>query len=308
MLENRKVWTLKGYVPWQEATVHLMSHSVSRGSTIFEVLSVHATSRGAAVFRLDRHVERFFNTAKLLQMELPFDPSALTRAIIETVHQNGIVEGMVKVVGYYEVPEFGILPPSESLQVAVVVVDPQEDLGGLAFPFDTGTSACIASWRKLDPSTVPIQAKAAANYLNGMVARQESMQRGFESVILLDTQDFIAEGPTESIFLVQDNELHAPVLGTVLDSITRKSILTVAIDMGIAVRQQRLPKSMLFEADEIFFSGTPNKILPIRTIEDRAMSCVPGPLTQRLSLAMAQITAGKDPRYQNWLFPIDQLI
>ncbi len=304
MLKDRWVWTLGGFVSWQEATVHLMSHSVGRGSTIFEVLSVHGTAIGTALFRLDQHIQRFFQTAELLQMTLPLNPSDLKTAVLQTVARNRIRQGIVKVVGYFSEPEFGILPPETSLSVAVVAIDPDEDLGGLHFPFDNGTTACIAGWRKLDPTTVPIEAKAAANYLNGMVARQEARHRGFESVILLDTQGFIAEGPTESVFLVEKEALFVPVLGTVLDSITRRSILEVAEDLDIPVREERLSRSKLFTADEIFFSGTPNKILPVRIIETREMRQVPGPVTHRLSQAMSNITAGEDSRYQRWLYSI----
>ncbi len=304
MLKDRSVWTPKGFVPWQEATVHLMSHSMGRGSTIFEVLSVHATLKGAALFRLDLHIQRFFQTAKLLRMTLPLNPAELTAAILQTVAHNRIRQGIVKMVGYFSDPEFGILPPKEPLSVAVVAVDPDEDLGGLHFPFDSGTTACIAAWRKLDPTTVPIEAKAAANYLNGMVARQEARLRGYDMVILLDTQGFIAEGPTESVFLVEKGVLYVPVLGTVLDSITRRSILEVARDMKIPVQEGRLSKSKLFTADEIFFSGTPSKILPVQTMETRKLPQVPGPVTRRLSRAMSQITAGQDERYQNWLYSI----
>lgn len=304
MLNNRKVWTNSGFVPWEQATVHLMSHSVGRGSTIFEVLSVHATQQGTAVFRLDQHVQRFFQSAELLQMMLPMDQPTLAQAICQTIALNDIRHGLVKVVGVYPDPEFGILPPAGPLEVVVFAIDPNEDFGGLNFPVDTGITACVASLRKLDPSTVPVQAKAAANYLNGMIARQEARQRGFETALLLDTQGFIAEGPTESIFLVYEDELFTPVLGTILDSITRQSILAVAADMGMRVHQQRLPKSLFFNADEIFLSGTPSKILPVRAIESRKMPQVPGPIVKRLTKAMTEITSGHHSLYQNWLFPI----
>ncbi|MGD9211403.1 MAG: aminotransferase class IV [Desulfobacteraceae bacterium] len=304
MLTNRKVWTNSGFVPWEEATVHLMSHSVGRGSTIFEVLSVHATQKGTAIFRLDQHVQRFFRSAESLQMMLPLDQLTLTQAICQTVALNDVRQGLVKVMGIYPDPEFGILPPAGPIEVVIFAIDPNEDLGGVNFPFDTGTTACIASLRKLDPSTIPIQAKAAANYLNGMIARQEARDRGFETALLLDTQGFIAEGPTESVFLVCDDEIFTPVLGTILDSITRRSILTIATDMGMQVHQQRLPKSLLYKADEIFMSGTPNKILPVRTIEDRQMPQIPGPVVKRLSKSMAEITSGHHSLYQNWLFPV----
>jgi branched-chain amino acid aminotransferase len=304
MLKDRKVLINDRFVEWERATVHLLSHSFGRGSCIFEVLSLHPTPRGPAVFRLDLHLERFFRSAAHLHMKLALSQAQLAEAVKRTVRENLIDAGFVKIIGYYGEPAFGILPPDTTLDLAILAVDPQSDLGGLSFPFETGTTACISSWHKLDPTTVPIEAKAAANYLNGMLARLEAKTRGYENVILLDTQEFVAEGPTESVFLVHQGVLLAPVLGTILDSITRRSILEVARTAGLKVQEKRLARRLLFEAEEIFLAGTPNKVLPVCRLEDRTLAPVPGPVTRRISSLMNAILAGEQPPYRDWLHSV----
>ncbi|MFC1825387.1 branched-chain-amino-acid transaminase [Thermodesulfobacteriota bacterium] len=304
MLEERAVYLNGDLVPWDQAKIHLMSHGLSRGSAIFEVLSIHETEAGPAVFRLDEHLNRLFKTADLLDMQLPMSREALFKDVLNTVKQNSIRKGFIKIVGFYPQIAFEILPPQSKLDVAIFVVDPVLDLGGINFPFEKGTTLCISKWRKLDPQTVPIEAKAAANYLNGMLARSESRKRGFENALLLDTQGYIAEGGTESIFLVKDGRLITPSTGTILDSITRKSILQVSEDLGIPAGEGRLMPELLYEADEVFLSGTPIKVLPVRQVEERVFEEVPGRLTKTLQSMMKEISEGREERFKGWLFPV----
>ena len=200
MLENRLVWINGDFVKWAQATVHMMSHSFARGSAIFEVISFYATASGPAVFRLHDHIARLEKSAAYLDMELPAGHEAMCRAVVETVRHNRLVQGTVKVIGYYPQFALDIQPPQKRLDLSVFAMDPAQDIKGLEFSFEKGTTAGIARWRKLGPETVPIEAKAAANYLNGMIARIDVQKRGLEDAILLDTQGFIAEGGTESIF------------------------------------------------------------------------------------------------------------
>jgi branched-chain amino acid aminotransferase len=303
MLENRTVYINGEFVQWNQARVHIMCHSFGRGSAIFEVLSLHQTDAGPAVFRLDEHIYRLYRTASLLDMEVPMDRESLQEAVLETVRRNRIRQGFIKIICYYPQISFEILPPQKKLDASIFVVDPGEDLGGLHFPFEKGTTACLPKWRKLDPETVPVEAKAAANYLNGMMARSEAKTRGFENAIMLDTQGFIAEGGTESVFLVKEGVLMTPGLGTVLQSISRKSVLELATEMGMRSLEARLSPGLLFEAEEIFFSGTPIKVLPVRQVEERVIQGVPGPVSRKLLTALVEIVAGRDERFKKWLFP-----
>lgn len=281
-----------------------MCHSFGRGSAIFEVLSVHEVDGGASLFRLDRHVDRLFRTAELLGMRLRQEPEEIHEACLEAVRRNGVSRGFVKVICYHSEIAFEILPPDVPLDVSVFVVDPAADLGGLKFPFDRGASACFSRWNKLDPRCVPVEAKAAANYLNGMMARSEARTRGYDNVIMLDSQGFVAEGGTESVFMVEGGVLMTPCAGTVLLSITRLSLLQAAEVLGLEAREVRIHPDRLLQADEIFFAGTPNKVLPVRRLEDRDIEGTPGPLTRELFDVMARITSGGDERFRDWLFSV----
>ncbi len=304
MLEDRVVFMNNAFVPWNEAKAHVMCHSFGRGAAIFEVMSVHETPEGPVVFRLDEHMARLFRTAELLDMEIPLGRSEIHEACLESVRRNRVSQGFIKVICFHSQVAFEILPPNVPMDVSIFVVDPAADLGGLKFPFDQGATACFSRWRKLDPQTVPIEAKAAANYLNGMMARAEARARGYDNVVMLDTQGFVAEGGTESVFMVKNGALMTPCAGTVLLSITRRSLLQAAEVLGLEAREVRIDPETLLGADEILFAGTPNKVLPVRKIEDRDVKGTPGPVTRTLASLMTEITSGRDERFRDWLFPV----
>lgn len=303
MLNEREVYFNGEYRRWDEANVHIMSHSFGRGSAIFEVIGFHDTPAGPAVFRLDEYLSRFWKSASLLEMDPPLTQGALQEAVLTLVKRSGLKSGFLKMYGFYPEISFQILPTQRKFQVAVCLFSAEEALGQPLGSAPRGVTACVSRWRRLDPQTVPIEAKVAANYVNGMVARMESREKGFGYAILLDTQGFITEGGTESLFLVRNGRLLTSALGTVLQSITRKTLLEVAGTMGIETFTGLLNPGALDEADEIFFSGTSTKLLPVRQVGDRILNEVPGPLTRRLSERMAAITSGGDEQFLHWLFP-----
>ena len=303
MLNEREVYFNGEYRRWDEAKVHVMSHSFGRGSAIFEVIGFHDTPAGPAVFRLDEYISRFWKSASLLEMEPPLTQGALQEAVLTLVKRSGLKSGFLKMYGFYPEISFQILPPQRKFQVAVCLFSAEEALGQPLESVPRSVTACVSRWRRLDPQTVPIEAKVAANYVNGMVARMESREKGFDYAILLDTQGFITEGGTESLFLVREGRLLTSALGTVLQSITRKTLLEVAGTMGIETFTGLLNPEALDEADEIFFSGTSAKLLPVRQVGDRILNEVPGSLTRRLSKRMAAITSGQDEQFRHWLFP-----
>lgn len=296
--KKRKVWRNGRMIPWQEATVHLMSHSLSRGSAIFEVLAVYSTSRGPAAFRLPEHVDRLFRSAELLGMELIPSKEEVLRAVVKTVQGNRIREGYVKIVGYYSEETF-----------TVSVSDPRLDLAIFAFPPDEfgihGSPAikvCLSRWRKLHPETVPVEAKVAAHYLNGMLARQDAQRRGFDLGVMLDTHGFLAEGSVESVFIVKDGILMAPPLGLILASISRRSILEAAPAIGVKIEERPIRREEILTADEIFTSSTPHRVMPVSRIEDRTLGEVPGPVSRQISALMDSIITGQDKRFLDWLY------
>jgi branched-chain amino acid aminotransferase len=304
MLSDRTVYLNGEFLDWERATVPIMSHSFARGSAIFEVMSFHETDEGPAIFRLDEHLHRLFRTAELLSMELPLTKEALAEAVRATVKTNNLTSGAIKLVAYYRDIAFEVLSSQKTLDVCIVAIDPALDLGGFSYEKPEGLSACISRWRKLHPETVPVEAKVAANYLNGMMARLDCEKRGFDMAIMVDTEGFVAEGSTESVFFVNDGVLTTSALGTVLQSITRKSLLEAAQVMGIQTAERRMRPEAVMEAEEIFFSCSPQKIAPVKKIEDRTIHTVPGPVTRKLISALDDICSGKNPRFRDWLFPV----
>ena len=304
MMGERIVYLGGSFAPWDEAKIHIMSHSVGRGSAIFEVIGFHETPKGPAVFRLDQYVERFMKSAALLEMELPLSAADLREAVLETIRRNGLKKGIIKLMGLYPDIAFKILPPKKPIQVAIFVFDLEADIGEKAQVGQGSVTACLSTWRRLDPRTVPIEAKVAANYMNGIVARIEARNLGFDYAILLDIDGFIAEGGTETLFVVKDSCLMTSCLGTILDGITRRTLLTVAKSMGMETFAGRLEPGVLDQAQEVFFSGTTTKLLPVRQVGDRVLQGVPGPITRRLSEKMAGIVSGRDGHYQDWLYPV----
>ena len=304
MLEERIIYTNGNFIGWNDAKVHLMSHSFGRGSAIFEIFTINKTNKGPAIFRLDEHIDRLYRSADLVNMELPMDKEALQHAVLETVKKNNVSKGSVKIIGYYSQIAFDIALPQKALDISIIVLDPAQDMGGADDPFERGINLCISKWRKLDPQSVPVEAKVAANYLNGLMSRTEAKGRGFESAVLLDSQGFIAEGAIDSIFLVKNGVLMTPSRGTILASITRKSLLEIAKATGIDLYEGRLAPRLLYEADEIFLANSTFRVLPVRKIEDRELKAVPGPLSVKLKGLMDRIQSGADERFKAWLFPV----
>ena len=299
MLEERLVHLNGQLVPWNKANVHLMSHSFGRGSAIFEVLSFHSTARGPAVFRLGAHLDRLFTTAGLLSMDLGRSKEELRRIVFETLAANGLSQGFIKIIAFYGQIAFGPEPPQEPLNLSVFTIDPVQDLGGSPMP--ESVSVCLSKWCKLDPRTVPVKAKAAANYLNGMMSRLEARERGFNNAIMLDTSGHLAEGATESVFFVKGGGLLTSAPGNVLDSITRRSVLELAGALGIPASQTDLSPEIFETADESFLSGTPIKVLPVHTLEGRKFEPAPGPLSLRLQRTLIDICDGESDLFTEWL-------
>jgi branched-chain amino acid aminotransferase len=305
MAVERIVFIDGSWVPWDQAKVHIMSHSFARGSGIFEVLSFHETSGGPAVFRLDEHLDRLFRSARFLEMEIPLTKDALSETVCEAVRKNRLSSGAIKVMCYYPQCAFDILPPTGQLSTAVFVVDPEIDLDSVPPVYEKGVSLCVSGWLKLDPATVPTEAKVAANYLNGMMAALEAVRRGYDKAVMKDRSDAIAESGTSSVFIVKDGALLTPSPGNILRSITRKSVLPIAEACGVETVEARISMQMCMEADEMFMSSTNGKILPVNRFEEIRLPGAEGPVTGRLWSRFQSILSGKDPAFSNWLFPVN---
>jgi branched-chain amino acid aminotransferase len=289
-------------VPFNKAQVHIMSHSFARGSAIFEVMSLHETKNGPAVFRLDEHIKRLFVSAENARMVLPFSSRKFRQVIKEAIKANKVNSGMVKLFCYYGGVEFEVIPRVPVVSVAVMAVDVMKDLKSDRFNKQERPPASvkISDRKKPDPMSIPVECKSTGTYLNGMIAKMEAQEEGFSTPILLDQKGNLAEGPTESIFLIKNRTLKTPALGPILSGITRKTVLELARDIGIKIVEKKIKPVELIEADEAFLTSSIMKIWPISKVEDKQIYC-PGEITRLLDKSLEKILSGKVKSYKNWL-------
>jgi branched-chain amino acid aminotransferase len=296
MTNAAKVWLNGNLIPWREATVPLLSHGFSRGSAIFDVFGVHVGPQGPMAFRLDEHLKRFMNSARLLDMEPAYSTEEIIEGVKKAVKANDLGRGIIKILGYWGEEAIIQLVLGSKLDVAIFAIPESEDL---ALDVARPISACISKWRKIHPETVPVGAKACSNYLNGYLARKDAVRRGFDIGILLSTDGFLAEGSIESIFIVKDGILKTPPLGRVLSSITRMSILQAAPVIGIPVKEEPISADELLDADEVFTAHTGIKVEPINRLENREFQ-VPGPVSKQVMQLMEDIVQFRDERFDGW--------
>jgi branched-chain amino acid aminotransferase len=300
MNDKGKVWLNGSFIPWEKATVPLLSHGFSRASAIFEVLGIHEGPGGPMAFRMDQHLKRLQRSAELLGMNLAYSRGEIAEAVAETVKVNRMGRGLVKLLAYWGEEAVIKLVLESNLDLAIFAVPATEEL---RLDDARPVSACITKWRKIHPETMPVEAKACANYLNGYLVRKEAMERGFDVGFVLGTDGFLAEGSIESVFLVKDGVLKTPPLGRILSSITRMSVLQAAPILGIPVSEEAILPEGLFSAEEIFVSHTGIKVLPVARFENRTLDA-PGPVTKQLMSLMGNILNFSDQRFGDWFSPI----
>jgi len=288
-------------VPWGQANVHIMSHGFSRGSAIFDVFGIHPSPKGPVAFRMDKHLDRLFRSAELLGMEMAYNKDEVRIAVGECVKANNISRGLIKILAYYGEEAIISLVLDSKLDLAICAIPETDDLKlDRADPIDI----CFARWRKIHPATVPVEAKACSNYLNGMLARKDAVSRGYDIGITLTVGGYVAEGSIESIFMVKDGVVKTPPLGNILQSVTRMSILEAVPAIGIKVKEEQIMPQDLLAADEIFVCHTGIKVLPVRRIEDRTLAHAPGPVSSKIAKLMDDICNGRDERFKDWLQPV----
>ncbi|MEN8246613.1 MAG: aminotransferase class IV [Thermodesulfobacteriota bacterium] len=296
MYEDLQVWFNGKMVPWKTVTIPVLSHGFSRASAVFEIFGIHEGPDGPAAFRMDQHFKRLMRSVELLEMELPYTPDELAAAVAETVKVNNLGRGLIKLMAFWGAETVIQLVLEDKLDVAIFPVPETPDLH-LDSP--EPVSMCLSKWRKIHPETVPVEAKACSHYLNGYLARKDANNRGFDSAVMAGTDGFLAEGSTDSVFLVKDGVLKVPPMGRVLNSISRKCVLEMAPVLDILFSEEALLPSALLEADEIFSAHTGIKVSPVGRFEDRTLDA-PGPITAKLMAAMQKILAFEDDRFMHW--------
>jgi len=296
MKDKPKVWLNDKIIPWEDVQVPILSHGFSRGSAVFEVCGTHLVPGGVAAFRLDAHLRRLEQTVSLLGMELGFSTPEIAKAVSKITAVNKSERGVVKIMAYWGEEAIINLVLQSKLDVAIFTIPSSDELG---LDEVKPLSACLSKGKKLHPETVPVQAKACANYLNGYLVRKDANDRGFDIGLNVGTDGFLAEGSIESVFIVKDGILKTPPLGRILASVTRDSILSAAKQSDIEVYETTLVKEDLFTADEMFTCHTGSKVTPIYRFEEKEMQA-PGPVTARVSEVMNEIMNSTDSRFEDW--------
>jgi branched-chain amino acid aminotransferase len=300
-----KAWINGEFVGWDKANVSLLSHSFGRGSAIFEVLDIVPAKNGAAYFGLKEHIDRLFNSAKLIYMDIPLSKDEIAEAFIKTAKENSVKEGAAKLFCYFPSIEFSPIPKNPQVEIAVFCVDfavfnIRQDV--LSAPVSAGISVL----KKLSPETVPVHAKVVGNYVNAYLAKMEVMKRGYEDVIMIDMKDSVAEGATSNVFFIRDGSMKTPLLDNALPGITRMAVMEVMEDAGIKVEETIIRSDEIPSFDEGFYAGSLVKIQPIQSIEKKMMgeSC-PGPVTIQVIEAMKKVYGGENKKFEKWLTYIE---
>lgn len=298
-------------MPWRDATVHVLSHGHQRGSLVFDYMSLHDTPRGAAIFRLADHVDRFLRSCELVGLPVEMDAAAISQAIVATAARNPGCKA-VKVSGYFASVEVDVVPMDMHVTVAIAAYDPVEDV----IRHNPGRPYYrehLRLWIEKEKANrrediVPAQAKVSGNYVSPMMAKWKARQAGYDEILLVDEQGNLAEGPTTNLFLVgADGTLRTPLAENVLHGVTRRTILDLAKHDGIEVREVAVAPEELLAAGEAFLTGTTAGVWPIESVDGQPIGEVcPGPLSAQLQAHFVRVVSGQDPAFDHWLTPVGE--
>lgn len=263
---TQKIWRNGHLVDWADGTVHVMSHGLHYGSSVFEGIRCYETPRGGAIFRLRDHIERLHDSARIYRMDLPYSVDTLCQASLDTVAANDMKACYLRPLVVRTGEQMGIDPTGVPVETFVIAWKWGAYLGHAALSH--GVDVGVSSWRRAAPDTFPALAKAGGNYLNSQLAKLEAKANGYAEALMLDSFGFVAEGSGQNLFVVRDRVVYtAPLSSAILDGITRDSVMTIARDLGFEVREMQMPREFLYTVDECFFTGTASELTPIRSID-----------------------------------------
>jgi len=293
------IWHNGQFKPWAQATTHVMTHALHYGSSVFEGIRSYATPNGHAIFRLNEHIKRFFNSARIYDLAVNYTPDEIRAACFELLKKNDLTSGYLRPIVFRGPGSFGLGAdnPTE-MSIAAWVWGPY-----LGHASAQGVDVCISSWQRLAPNTVPAMAKAGGNYLSSTLISREAKRLGFDEGIGLSRDGLLSEGAGENLFVMLDNVVYTTTLGSsILNGITRHTAITLAKKMGYEVREQPLPREFLYFADEAFFTGTAAEITPIRSVDRKTFAhACPGPITTRIREAFFGLFNGTTQDEWGWL-------
>jgi len=296
-----KIWIDGNMVDWKDANIHVLSHVVHYGTSVFEGIRAYKNENGVAVFRLKEHVQRLFDSAKIYKIDIPFTQEEIEEAILETVRINDLDGCYIRPIVFRGYGELGVNPLNCPVNVVIAAWEWGSYLGeeGMANGVDIG----VSSWRKPAPDTFPALAKCGANYMISQLAKLEAIEHGYDEAIMLDYEGHVSEGSGENIFLVEGEKLFTPAMSSSnLKGITRDSIMTVARDLGYEVVEEVISRERLYSADEVFFTGTAAEVTPIRSIDHRQIGIGKrGPVAEKLQKTFFDIVEAKVEDKYDWL-------
>ncbi|HEX5109631.1 MAG TPA: branched-chain amino acid transaminase [Vicinamibacterales bacterium] len=299
--ETGKIWMNGSFVDWKDARIHVGSHVVHYGSGVFEGARCYETSQGPACFRLDAHIRRLIDSARIYRMEPRYSQQQITDAVLELIRVNGFKACYIRPIVYRGYAQLGVDPSPCPIDVAIMLWE-----WGAYFTKDAiekGLDVKVSTWARIAPNTMPGMAKSVANYANSQLIKMEAIAEGYAEGIALDTQGNLSEGSGQNVFIVRDGVIHTPPVGSsILAGITRDSVITIARDLGYEVREQVLPREMLYIADEVFFVGTAVEVTPIKSVDRvKVGGGERGPITAALQQRFFQIVRGDAPDTHGWL-------
>ena len=294
-----KIWHNGKLIRWEDATIHVMSHVVHYGSSVFEGVRCYTPSGAPAIFRAEEHIQRLLDSAKIYRMDLGYTREEIIAAMVELIQANGVWPCYLRPVIFRGYGDAGVSPNGCPVEAYII----NYPWGKYLTQDDSGVDVCVSSWTRIAPNTLPALAKSGANYMNSQLIRMEAMANGYVEGIALDTNGYVSEGSGENIFVVRNGVLQtAPLGNSVLPGITRDSVLKLARDLGIPAVEAGIPREMLYIADEVFFTGTAAEITPIRSVDRISVGNGGiGPVTRKLQKEFFGIVTGEKPDRFGWL-------
>jgi branched-chain amino acid aminotransferase len=294
------IWFNGKLVDWRDANIHVLTHSLHYGMAVFEGVRAYKTDQGPAIFRLDEHTKRWFNSAKIFQMEMPYSQEELMKAQLEVIKANQLESCYLRPIAWIGSEKLGISPKGNQILVSIAAWQWGAYLGedGL----NKGIRVKTSSFSRHHVNVSLVRAKASGYYINSILANQEVTAHGYDEALLLDTDGYVSEGSGENVFIVRDGVIYTPDLASCLAGITRDSIIKIANDLGIEVREKRITRDEMYCCDEAFFTGTAAEVTPIRELDDRTIgNGGRGPVTEKIQNVFFDIVKGKNDKYHSWL-------
>ena len=303
-MEAEKIWFNGELVPWHDAKIHVLAHVVHYGSSVFEGIRCYNTRKGPAVFRLQDHLNRLYDSAKIYRMEIPYTREELCAASLETIRANQLKECYIRPVVFRGYGSRGVNPLDCPIDTVIAVWEWGQYLGPEAL--EKGVSVGTSSWNRVAPNTLPFLAKAGGNYLNSQLVKMEAKLNGYDEGIVLGTDGMVSEGSGENLFAIKNEVIYTPSSHfSILPGITRHTVITLAEELGMRVERRAIPREFLYIADEVFFTGTAAEITPIRAIDQIAIgSGQCGPITRRLQQAFFKVVNAEVEDCHGWLTPV----